>query len=200
MTADTPYAPVWRVGPASSDVVIDVLTDAFQDDPFTRWVFPEPSGRIGLQAGFYRALLGHPGAEAHLFGDAAAIWLDLGSGERLHGEPGPADVEDPGLARLNAVGEALARRHPVDAPHLYLAAMGVAAARQGGGLGAALLRHRLDQADRDGVGAYLEAGSPRSRAFYLRHGFADLGEPVRLRGAPPLYPMWRPAAPSVHNR
>ncbi|GAA4909361.1 hypothetical protein GCM10023223_29220 [Stackebrandtia albiflava] len=95
---------------------------------------------------------------------------------------------------MRAVGEALAARHPVGEPHLYLAVMGVVSDRRGHGIGTALLRHRLQRADRDGIGTYLEAGSPRSRALYLRHGFADLGHPVRIADAPPLQPMWRPAA------
>jgi GNAT superfamily N-acetyltransferase len=69
--------------------------------------------------------------------------------------------------------------------------MGVVGGRQGAGLGSALLRHRLARADADGLPAYLEASSPRSRALYLRHGFEDLGEPVRVADSPPLYPMWR---------
>jgi GNAT superfamily N-acetyltransferase len=197
MEPDTAYAPVWRVGPASHGAVLELLADAFRADPLAAWLFPDPSVRGPYQAGFYRSLLDHPAAEVHLSGDAAAIWLDLAPGRHLQG----AAPADPALARLRAVGEALAPRHPAREPHLYLAVMGVAAARQGAGLGAALLRHRLDQADRDGVGAHLEASSPRSRDFYRRHGFADLGDPVQVSDAPPLYPMWRPATGDpVRNR
>jgi hypothetical protein len=56
----------------------------------------------------------------------------------------------------------------------------VVGARQGTDLGSAMLRHRLARADTDGLPTYLEASSPRGRALYLRHGFADLGEPVRV--------------------
>ncbi|SDC96134.1 GNAT family N-acetyltransferase [Glycomyces harbinensis] len=202
MAPDTPYAPVWRIGPASRDAVVDVLADAFRADPLAAWLFPDRISRTHYQAGFYGSLLDHPAAETHLAGDAAAIWLDLAPGRHLGDPAQEAAPEDPALARLHALGAALAPRHPAG-PHLYLAVMGVAASRQGSGLGTSLMRHRLDQADRDGVGTYLEASSPRSRAFYLRHGFADLGEPVRLADAPPLFPMWRhPAADTrpVHRR
>lgn len=192
MKINTPYAQI-RVVDRSEDVV-SALASAFDADPFAAWLFPEP-GRAELQAGFYRSLLDHPGAEGYLAGDGegAAIWLRLRAGEHLHdGRAGTAP--DDSMARLRAVGEALAARHPFGEPHLYLAVMGVAAARQGRGIGTTLLHHRLERADRDGIGTYLEASSPRSRALYLRHGFTDLGAPVRLEDAPPLYPMWRPPA------
>ncbi|TDC98808.1 GNAT family N-acetyltransferase [Nonomuraea deserti] len=69
--------------------------------------------------------------------------------------------------------------------------MGVIRGRQGTGLGSAMLRHRLGRADADGLPAYLEASSPRSRALYERHGFEELGEPVRVADSPLLWPMWR---------
>jgi GNAT superfamily N-acetyltransferase len=198
---DTTYAPIRGAGPEDDDAVLGVLAAAFRTDPLAAWLFPDPSERARLQDGFHRSLLGHPRAKTYLIGDGdgAAVWLFLGAGERLHGG-GPDGPADAGLARLGAVGEALAARHPVDRPHLYLAVMGVAPERQGAGLGAALLRRRLDRADRDGIGAYLEAGSERSRALYLRHGFTDLGAPVRLADAPPIHPMWRPPAAPATTR
>lgn len=89
-----------------------------------------------------------------------------------------------------ALGQALAERHP-DHAHLYLPCMGVVGARQGTGLGSAMLRHRLARADADGLPVYLEASSPRSRTFYQRHGFEDFGDPVRVADSPLLWPMRR---------
>lgn len=205
MNIDTPYAPVRKVDRLGHGAVLSTLACAFDTDPLAGWLFPESSRRAELQTGFYQSLLDHPGAEGYVAGDGegASIWLHLRAGERLHDDQTvPADSDGP-AARLRAVGEALAARHPVDEPHLYLAVMGVVATRRGRGIGTALLRNRLVRADRDRIGTYLEASSPRSRALYLRHGFADLGAPVRLADAPPLYPMWRPPAahvPATPNR
>ncbi|GAA2271471.1 GNAT family N-acetyltransferase [Glycomyces scopariae] len=186
MNADTTYAP----GTGRAGVVTGVLASAFEGDALAAWLFPDPARRAGYQEGFYRSLLEHPGAESYLAGETgASIWLRLGAGESLH-QDGPTAGP---LARLAGLGAALAQRHPVD-PHLYLAVMGVAAGFQGRGIGSALLERRLELADRDGEAAYLEASSPGSRALYLRHGFADLGEPVRFEDAPPIFPMWRNAA------
>jgi GNAT superfamily N-acetyltransferase len=180
MTVDTPYAAV-----READAVA-VLVAAFTDDPLVGWLFPDPDERARRLAGFHAPLV-HAG-ETYLAGrdEAAAVWLPVARGRSPY-EGAPEVVG----ARLRALGEALTARHPDHEAHLYLPCMGVVPARQGAGLGSALLRHRLTRADADGLPAYLEAGSPRSRALYLRHGFADLGEPVRVADSPPLWPMWR---------
>ncbi|GIH64893.1 GNAT family N-acetyltransferase [Microbispora siamensis] len=148
MTTDTSYATVWRAGDEGAQAVLDVLTEAFMNDPLVRWLFPAAGDRGRLQRHYYRPLLAHPAAE----------------------------------------------------PHLYLPCIGVLGGWQGAGLGSAMLRHRLERADADGVPAYLEASSARSRALYLRHGFADLGEPVRVADGPLLWPMWRQPAQEGDNR
>jgi GNAT superfamily N-acetyltransferase len=183
MAVDTPYAA------DDQQAVLDVLTEAFMADPVVCWLYPEAGDRRHRQADFYRALLTHPAAETYLVGrrEGASVWLTLAEGESLH-------AEESGT-RLQKLGQALGLRHPDHEAHLYLPCMG--AIRQGAGLGTAMLRHRLARADADGLAAYLEASSPRSRALYLRHGFADLGEPVRVADSPPLWPMWR--EPNTHK-
>ncbi|MFD9948318.1 GNAT family N-acetyltransferase [Nonomuraea sp. NPDC059023] len=187
MTLDTPYADVRRAEEADRRAVLDVLTEAFLNDPLVRWLGPPES----VQEHYYRHLLTRPMAEAYLAGGraGAAIWLTLPAGHTPEEEPG-------GGERLRALGEALAPRHPNRERHLYLPCMGVVTGRQGAGLGSAMLRHRLERADADALPAYLEASSARSRALYRRHGFEDLGEPVHVAGSPPLWPMWRPSNPS----
>ncbi|MQM24683.1 GNAT family N-acetyltransferase [Glycomyces albidus] len=192
MNGDTTHAS----SAVRSSVIVEILVSAFGADPLAAWLFPDPARRTGYQEGFYRSLLDHPGAETQLTGtEGAAIWLRLKANETL---PGDGPTAGP-LARLAAVGAALADRHPVEEPHRYLAVMGVAAGSQGRGIGAAMLRQGLEVADRDGDAVYLEASSARSRDLYLRHRFADLGEPVRVDDAPPLFPMRRPATGSVHK-
>ncbi|MFI7132614.1 GNAT family N-acetyltransferase [Nonomuraea sp. NPDC050153] len=199
MTADTPYAPLRQTDEEGVRAVLDVLTEAFMNDPLACWLFPDASDRGRLQSHFYRSLLAHPTAEAYLIGrrEGASVWLTSAAGQTPDEEPPgpPEEVFGESGARLQAVGEALAQRHPDHEPHLYLACMGVLGRRQGAGLGSVMLRHRLERADADGLAAYLEASSPRSRALYLRHGFEDLGEPVRVADSPLLWPMWRSPRP-----
>ncbi|NUR87014.1 MAG: GNAT family N-acetyltransferase [Nonomuraea sp.] len=193
MTLDTPYASVRQADDADKQAVLDVLTEAFMNDPVVCWLFPEAGERGHLQSHFYRPLLAHPAGEAYLVGrrEGASVWLALAAGQAPHAEADSNSVFGENGARLRALGQVLGQRHPDREPHLYLPCMGVVGGRQGAGLGSAMLRHRLARADADGLAAYLEASSPRSRALYLRHGFEDLGEPVHVADSPPLWPMWR---------
>ncbi|WP_328653184.1 GNAT family N-acetyltransferase [Micromonospora sp. NBC_00330] len=199
MTRDTPYALVRQANVADRQAVLDVLTEAFMDDPLVCWLFPASGGRGRLQSYFYGHLLDQGAAEAYLVGrgEGASVWLALAGGQAPTEERPDAPNEDQNSIfgengpRLRALGLALAERHPRREPHLYLSCMGVVGGRQGAGLGSAMLRHRLARADADGLAAYLEASSPRSRALYLRYGFEDLGEPVHVADGPPLWPMWR---------
>ncbi|MEO3888341.1 GNAT family N-acetyltransferase [Nonomuraea sp. B5E05] len=197
MPVDTPYASVRRAGDADQQRVLDVLTEAFMNDPLACWLFPDAGGRGRLQAYFYRPMLTHPTAEAYLAGGSAgaSVWQTPAAGRTPHEENPDAVGQNAVLgesgARLRALGQALAPRHPQHEAHLYLPCMGVISGRQGAGLGSAMLRHRLERADADGLPAYLEASSPRSRALYQRHGFEDRGEPVRVADSPLLWPMWR---------
>ena len=88
----------------------------------------------------------------------------------------PARLEVFGRWARRGIGAQLAidRHHPHDPPHWYLDYIGVEPAGQGRGLGSALLEPMLARCDTEGRGAYLNAGSPRSRDLYAA---------PRLRGA-----------------
>jgi ribosomal protein S18 acetylase RimI-like enzyme len=85
----------------------------------------------------------------------------------------------------------MVRYHPQE-PHWYLPMIGVEPARQGKGLGAALLRAALLRVDAEGLSAYLESTNPRNVPLYERHGFEVIGE-IRVGTCPPIVPMLRPA-------
>ena len=56
------------------------------------------------------------------------------------------------------------------------ALIGVDPARQGRGLGSALMKHTLALCDAEGALAYLESSNPRNVPLYERHGFEVVGE------------------------
>ncbi|MDX3005219.1 GNAT family N-acetyltransferase [Kribbella solani] len=183
-----------RATPAEYETVVDVLSDAFNTDPLTTWLFPDTTNLA--TALYFHPLLTHPAAEADLTtgNTAAAIWLRLAPGQSPYGDASTLPAH-----RLHELGRALAPRHPRDQAYLYLPCMGVTPAHRGTGLGSAMLRHRLSWADSLGIGTYLEASSPRSRALYLRHGFHDHGEPIRLADSPAIWPIWRPTTTGDHR-
>lgn len=79
-------------------------------------------------------------------------------------------------------------------PHWYLLVIGVDPELQGRGVGSALVRDGLAQADRNGHPCYLETSDPRNVAFYERHGFVVLQEASLGTGGPPAWAMRRAAA------
>jgi GNAT superfamily N-acetyltransferase len=82
-------------------------------------------------------------------------------------------------------------KHPRSPEHWYLQYLGTEPARQGQGLGSALLRPVLALCDRDGIGAYLESSSERNRVLYERHGFSVVETFDMPGGGPSIRRMWR---------
>jgi GNAT superfamily N-acetyltransferase len=192
---------VRRAGPADAHVITEILDQAFMNEPVNCWVFPDPADRARRQPGFFRLYADHVLATGEVYltadGDGAALWLDIDPAA----PPTPGVPEEllaracgPNFPRMQTVLELLDPCHPRQYRHRYVPFIGVRPARQGNGLGAALLRHRLAALDAAGVPAYLEASSARSRRLYQRLGFMPLPTTVTLPDGPPMFPMWRPAA------
>ncbi|MFD9464661.1 GNAT family N-acetyltransferase [Streptomyces sp. NPDC060027] len=196
-------------GEADRELVVRLLDKAFQDDPVSNWVFPDPAHRRAthprLMAAFTDAVLAEGRVDLAEDGSACALWLSLPDGE--HGdatesdgedEDGPAQLRaavDPDNERVELIGRLTADVHPVGRAHAYLWMIGVAPERQGEGLGSALIESVLERCDREGLAAYLEASNDRSRALYERLGFVLTGRPLDLPDGPRMWPMWRDPRP-----
>ena len=178
-----------------------VLTRAFADDPVTAWVFPDEADRLARLARFYgdlflpRMAVGRD--EIYTDEDQLGIasWTPPGQGETSALEtlrllPAMAALWGRWLPRAVRTLAYMESRFPKE-PHWHLPFLGVAPEAQGQGLGSALMRPILDRSDREGVPAYLEASTPRSRELYLRHGFVVLDDMRLPGGGPPLWRMWR---------
>ncbi|MGI5457918.1 GNAT family N-acetyltransferase [Streptomyces sp. CA-249302] len=179
------------------ELVVRLLDEAFQDDPVSNWVFPSEEHRRTNHPGLVGAFTDIVLAEGHVDvtedGSACALWLSVPAGAR-HDEDGPARLRaavDPDNERVELIGRLTEDIHPADRAHEYLWMIGVAPGRQGEGLGGALITHVLDRCDREGLPAYLEASSTRSRALYERLGFEFTGSPLDLPDGPTMWPMWR---------
>jgi GNAT superfamily N-acetyltransferase len=185
--------------------LVESLAEAFEQDPPMRWFLPDASKRADQMRRQFTLFL----RAVHLRHDETYTTADVAGGA-LWVPPGrypPGLVAQfrvlPGLIRIygGSMGRAargvqvMESNHPSE-PHFYLDSLGVRPARQRQGVGSALLRPVLDRCDSEGFPAYLNAGSPRSRDLYLRHGF-EVTEVFELPdGGPPLWRMWRePARP-----
>lgn len=178
---------------------VEVLAEAFDDDPVSRWLLPDRDTRHQLHRSLFRPFveMALRSGEAQMVDDftGVALWADVDPAadeaestewlERLRDELGAGPFD-----RFAAVHAQLEHAHPDHAPHSYLPFIGVVPVHRGFGAGTRLLRHRLDDMDRRGRAAYLTATSARSRALYERLGFRACGPALRP-GGPPLLPMWR---------
>lgn len=184
---------------ADRDAIAKLLHEVFRDDPVSRWVFPDAAHREVAHAELFGAFLDHglQHGTVHMTADGAgaAVWFAVADGA-LRGEADlHARLEKVHSDRLPVLGDCTEGVHPLARDHAYLQAIAVAQDRQGRGIGSALLEPVLQQCDRDGLPAYLEASNDDSRRLYERHGFAVLEPVVTLPDGPPMYPMWRnPAA------
>lgn len=178
-----------------------VLADAFADDPVFRWLIPPHVGnRSHRLETFFTSMsrsylrLGKP---CYLAEDgAASLWAKPGKWAlpvremAIEAVPQSAAFRGrlPLALRTQLQVESL---HPKQPAHWYLGYLGARQTRQGQGLGSALLREVLSQADADRVPAYLESSNERNLPLYQRHGFQVVGEHPALGRGPTIWRMWR---------
>jgi GNAT superfamily N-acetyltransferase len=188
-------------GEGDRELVVRLLDEAFQDDPVSGWVFPGAEDRRanhpGLMAAFTDIVLAAGRIDLTEDGSACALWLSMPADDHDGDveDDDPAQLRqavDPDNERIEAIGRLTAAIHPSGRAHEYLWMIGVAPGRQGEGLGTALIESVLDRCDREGLPAYLEASSARSRRLYERLGFELAGPVLDLpEGGPTMWPMWR---------
>jgi ribosomal protein S18 acetylase RimI-like enzyme len=185
---------------ADAPALARTLADAFMDDPVSVWASPRERLRPRVLRRFFAAMLRAKLPDGFVHTDAAragaALWATPGTWrttplQNLRIARAFADPRHWPRAPLVARGLLKAERlHPQEPPHFYLAALGVAPAVQGQGLGSRLLQPVLELCDADGVAAYLESSKESNVAFYARHGFRVTREIALPRG-PTVYAMWR---------
>ena len=192
------------------DEIAHCLARAFQDDPVSQFLLPDPTTRARRLPSFYASMLRffeHMGlvqTDHQLRG--AAAWLPpaanppskpaskprlrdmlptmIGMGIALRSAWFP-------LSKLNA---AVVPFHPRE-PHWYLAIVGTDPTAQGIGVGSALIRPTLQRCDEQGILAYLESSKEANIAFYQRHDFRVTQE-IEVPRGPKLWAMQRePQAP-----
>ncbi len=191
------------IRPATHDdlpQIAPALAEAFSGDPPMMWFTPEEEGRAERLVPYFHALVGKlhmPHGEVFVSEDpvGAAAWVEpgkwpLSTWQRRAVIPTELRTFGRHPIRVMKGVEAIERNHPSE-PHWYLEYIGVERSGHGKGTGSALLKPMLERCDAEGVPAFLNAGSPRSRELYRRHGF-EVTEEFRLPyDGPPLWRMWR---------
>ena len=180
--------------------IADALAEAFAGDPPMMWFTPDDDGRVERLRPYFRAALERlhmPFGEVWMNDDpvGAAAWVEPGNWpfstwQRRSMLPIELRLFGRHPLRMLRGAAAIEQNHPRK-PHWYLEYIGVERARHGAGAGSKMLTAMLERCDAERVSAFLNAGSPRSRELYRRHGF-EVTEEFRLPyDGPPLWRMWR---------
>ncbi|MFI6603453.1 GNAT family N-acetyltransferase [Nonomuraea sp. NPDC050536] len=181
---------------ADAEPLVALLAEAFADDALTVWAFPDPVRRRQILPGFFRAFYDLALAQRGTYttDDRQAVVLAT--------PPGAADPGEAFARRLAAAAGEYADAlmtivdlqelyHPASPRHLYLGFGAVSPERQQTGLASAVMAHLMEECDRDGTPAYLEASSAGGAAVARRFGFEPHGPLIHIPGGPQLRPMWR---------
>jgi GNAT superfamily N-acetyltransferase len=184
--------------------VARVLAASFADDPVLTHLFPVSIRyRASRLRRFFRLEAARSRRRGGCWvtddGTAASVWSPPGRWASTRWEDA---TQGPGamVALGRQLGRAQRARTDMETPHRelpdhwYLLYVGVDPARQGRGLGSEVMRPVLEECDRTGTPAYLEATCERNRALYLRHGFTDRGILPLPDGGPTMFRMWRDPA------
>jgi GNAT superfamily N-acetyltransferase len=159
---------------------IDALARAFENDAAARWVWPDDQVYRAWFPKFVRAFGGPAFSDhsAYFLDDyaGAALWLPPGvhPDDEALGELLEKSVPAEELSGVLSVFDQMGAYHPREA-HWHLPLIGVRPDHQGKGYGSALMEPVLDQCDREGKVAYLEATGPSNVRLYQRLGFEVIG-------------------------
>jgi ribosomal protein S18 acetylase RimI-like enzyme len=193
------------LAPAQTREAGEVLARALYDDPNWLWILPDESRRAQVLPWFMKAWTGYcrrHGAAHATTGkvEGAALWIPPGkyppSAVRLILAGMifiPLKFGRAAFARMIRGVNYETRLHKRDVParHWYLATLGVEPARQGRGIGSALIRPVLARADAEGLPCYVETEKERNVLFYRRHGFEVVVESDVPNGGPHMWTMKR---------
>jgi ribosomal protein S18 acetylase RimI-like enzyme len=174
--------------PSQESAAAQTLAEAFSGDPLLEILAPDPARRVKLGPPMMGVLLAYGLRYGHVWANedasAVAIWLHPESGPmtmprmlRAGFWRAPFMLGPDGMGRMSRAMSATEGFHKqVHGPHWYLMTVGTRTARQGQGLGSALVELGTSRADAAGVPCYLETGTDSNIAFYRKRGFEVIGQ------------------------
>ncbi len=186
---------------ASEDVAgaADTLAEAFRDYPFTRHTISADDhlARLREFQRLFLAEVGLPHGRVWVSEDlsAVAVWStpDSGGADEVMAGMLPTLVNLAGdRADAFASAEEVMEAHRPKEPVWFLGTVGVRPGARGRGLGRAVVRAGLREADAEGVPAFLETSTPENVRLYESLGFAVTAEYELPDGGPRTWSMFRP--------
>jgi GNAT superfamily N-acetyltransferase len=178
---------------------------AYQDTALSAWLVEDPRARRDVLPGYFRLLLQDAIAVGTVYTtstrDLVAVWLPISRGQppKLVDDDRLADTVGDWAPRFRTLHELLATRHPTAEFHEWLTVLAVDPLCQRHGAAAALLHRYHSLLDRDHTPAHVVVDQ-HHREFFLRRGYVDTGEPLRIpAGGPTLFTLRRDPRPVTHT-
>ncbi|MBP2704234.1 GNAT family N-acetyltransferase [Microbispora sp. RL4-1S] len=185
-----------------AEAVGGLIAETFHTDSITRWLIPHAEDRLPMQRRFFTMYAEHALEHGDVYGiheggelAGVAVWFTAPFPEIPGEQESVASFAGDNADRYRLLGELMEKIHPHE-PHHYLAFIALERSRTGRGLGTLLLEEHHRLLDAEDTPAFLEASSEASRRLYLRHGYVDMPELLRLPDGPVMYPMWRAPQPA----
>lgn len=181
--------------------VVETMASSLADEAMLRWSFPEDDfdTRIRRHFSYYDGETTRRGwVRLVEDGAGAAVWIPHDRREEDAGiGPAPRGGETPILGdrveRHASFWTWVEHRRPEE-PHEYLSHVGVTPARQGNGLGGALMREGIERADEASLPIWLETSKARNAAYYEGFGFRVVADEDAPEGGPHVWFMRRDPA------
>ncbi len=185
MTNDSSRAVV-RLKPEHNDLVTQVLTDAFMNDPLYQAIFPVREARARALSDVWNGLLRYSQKYGEVYTTpevaGAACWLSPGNtAVTFMGQIRTGFAFARAIIKFSAQERTtfmhamnfidVEHKRLVREPHWYLWALGVSPDDQGQGIGGGLIEPVLTRAEEEGIPCYLEAVTKPNVAFYEKRGF-----------------------------
>jgi GNAT superfamily N-acetyltransferase len=163
-----------------------VMATAYGSEPMMTWPLgdvPDPGAAIEASCRIWDSDNIELGVVFEIAnGAGVAVWVapehhDRWISAERRSRPAIHALSEDGGARYDHMWDWIEAREPAE-PGWYLDRVGVDPARQGTGLGRALVKFGLDQAASVGLPAFLETATERNVAYYVSLGFrvASVGD------------------------
>lgn len=188
--------------PADRDLVTEIITLAFANDPLWSRAMARTDGRTDHHAAFWQVYvegaLRYPWIWIAGDGEAASIWIppdgtELSDDQEAHLEKLVQQHLGPGAGDYRELLTRFDGEHPRAERHYYLTLLGTHPDHRGKGIGMRLLAHDLELIDAEHMPAYLESSNPANNHRYESVGFQGLGEFSFPGKGPVVTTMWRTA-------
>lgn len=196
--SDAADVEILRGRPEQQEELTRTVATSFHPLDVCQWLVPDPQERAERFQPYFGIVTEHAlrhGIVEYTPGfTGVAVWLKAPFPDIDDYDEKLAAAAGPWLERFQALDEQFHHAHPMDAPHGYLAFLGVLEGHQGKGIGTALLNHRLAEFDAEGLPTYLESSNPRSLRLYERVGYRRVNPDLDLPyQGEPMTPVWRDA-------